>query len=372
MPFRQLYVENEGLSLITPRAYINAESNVFDKAFNDGMDMEEWDDWMKWEGNANEVILPVQLHRKESVASTISSPETWAMGQDSTDVELISTSYTTENGFPFNDASFDFASTQNIKPSRAGPVTRASSSALFSPQQDVRRTIRGFSSLTEAEERNLQDIAMPYHALQNIKLSSSAPASPSSSISRSPSVEPEKHVRKTRKRKSVIDEELPSALCLSRKRGHNAIEKRYRTNLNDKINLLREALPRLRRNSSNESKTDDGEEEASDNEEGKASQQKCGKAATLTMALEYIKHLESAAQRLGDETGVLQTRIGAFEKLAMNGSAMRGAGIPPPTGSERKDRETLESIQAEFTQPKPKPASIPGPVKRRGSRQSKV
>jgi len=67
------------------------------------------------------------------------------------------------------------------------------------------------------------------------------------------------------------------------------------------------------------------------------------------MALEYIKHLELAAQRLGGETSMLQTRINAVEKLAMSGSALR-ASIPPMglerAGLERKNSETLESIQA--------------------------
>lgn len=377
MPFRHLYmgVEGESANLITPRAYINPENNVFEKAFNDGMDMEEWDDWMKWEGNTTDIIVPA-IERQESIASSISSPETWSVDQESTEMGRIPTSYTAGNSFPFSDAPFDFVEPQDLKPTRPGPITRASSAALFQPQ-DTRRSIRGFSSLTEAEERNLQDIAMPYHVLSTIKISPSVPASVSSA-SRSPSAEPEKQARKTRKRKSVTDDDVPSALCLSRKRGHNAIEKRYRTNLNDKINLLREALPKLQRSSSNESsKTCEEEDEEDDQEDTKSSQQKCGKAATLTMALEYIKHLELAAQRLGDETCTLQTRIGAFEKLAMSGSMSRGNGILPPVGLERiepvrKNSETLESIQAEFTQPKPKAASVSGPAKRRGSRQVKA
>lgn len=378
MPFRHLYIGtgDDGVNLITPRAYINPENNVFDKAFNDGMDMEEWDDWMKWEGNTTDIIVPA-IERRESVASSISSPETWSMDQESVEMGRISTSYHPENGLPFIDAPFDFVESQDLKPTRPGPITRASSAALFQPQQDTRRSIRGYSSLTEAEERNLQDIAMPYHALSKIKISPSIITS-TSSVSRSPSAEPEKQARKTRKRKSITDDDVPSALCLSRKRGHNAIEKRYRTNLNDKINLLREALPKLQRSSSNESsKTCDDEDEEDDQEDTKSAQQKCGKAATLTMALEYIKHLELAAQRLGDETCTLQTRIGAFEKLAMSGSMSRGNGVLPPVGLERielvrKNSETLESIQAEFTQPKPKAASVSGPAKRRGSRQVKA
>jgi hypothetical protein len=223
MPFRHLYGggADESVNLVTPRANNYVENNVFDKAFNDGMDMEEWNDWMKWEG-APDASIPV-IHRRQSIAISISSPETWSMDQESADMECISTSYTSESGFPFTDAPYDFVETQDIKPARPGPITRASSAAHYQPQQDVRGSTRGYSSLTEAEERNLQNIAMPYHALSKIKISPSVPAS-FSSISRSPSTEPEKQARKSRKRKSVDDGEIPSALCLSRKRGHNAIE----------------------------------------------------------------------------------------------------------------------------------------------------
>lgn len=125
-------------------------------------------------------------------------------------------------------------------------------------------------------------------------------------------------------------------------------QKRYRTNLNDKINLLREALPTLQRNNSESRGGNDDELEGSDNEDSKANAQKCGKAATLTLALDYIKHLELAAQRLGDQTGALQTRIGAFEKLAMSGAGLRGAPLSMVQSAVpmSSNTESLESIQA--------------------------
>jgi hypothetical protein len=346
MSARNLYLRasNGELELITPRGLVNPENNVFDKAFNAEMDMEEWDDWMKWEGGAAEIQFPES--RRESLISNISSPETWSTDRESAGREAISASYSTANEFPFEDAPFELEEAPLASSGLPGTLFPSK----LQPQQDLRRSFRGFSSLTEAEERDLQDIAMPYRMLSSIKLGSepSSPTSSHSTESPSPSPEPETRTRKTKKRKSSLDdEELPSALCQSRKRGHNAIEKRYRTNLNDKINCLRQGIPSLRRQSGSDSKSD---EEAQDSDaegiDSKTGQQKYGKAAILTRALEYIKHLESTTQRLGGEVDILKTRVGAFEKLAMSGSIVLNGKVAPQSGLVRVKSETLETIQA--------------------------
>jgi len=333
--------------LITPRGLGNPENNVFDKAFNAEIDMEEWDDWMRWE--ASELEIPES--RRERIASNTSSPETWSTDHESAGREQISYSYSASNEFPFEDAPFEIDETPLQSSSLPLSLPGTLFPASLQPHQDLRRSFRGFSSLTEAEERDLQDIAMPSRMLSAIKLASmpSTPTSSHSSHSPSPSPEPESRTRKTRKRKSSQDDgELPSALCQSRKRGHNAIEKRYRTNLNDKINCLRLGIPSLSRRSSADSKSDE-EAEDSDAEDmdSKTAQQKYGKAAILTRALEYIKHLETTTQRLGSEVDVLTTRVGAFEKLAMSGSIiLNGKGLDVQSALTPVKMETLETIQA--------------------------
>jgi len=349
MSSRNLYLRapNGELELITPRGLGNPENNVFDKAFNAEIDMEEWDDWMRWE--ASELEIPES--RRESLASNISSPETWSTDHESAGREQISCSYSTSNEFPFEDAPFEIDETPLQSSGLPVGLPGTLFPASLQPQQDLRRSFRGFSSLTEAEERDLQDIAMPSRMLSAIKLASvpSTPTSSRSSHSPSPSPEPESRTRKTRKRKSSQDDdEVPSALCQSRKRGHNAIEKRYRTNLNDKINCLRLGIPSLSRRSSADSKSDE-EAEDSDAEDmdSKTAQQKYGKAAILTRALEYIKHLETTTQRLGSEVDTLTTRVGAFEKLAMSGSiVLNGKGLDVQSVLTPVKMETLETIQA--------------------------
>ncbi|PMD54639.1 uncharacterized protein K444DRAFT_109714 [Hyaloscypha bicolor E] len=354
MPSRNLYLRapNGELELITPRCFVSPENNVFDKAFNTEIDMEEWDDWMKWE--ASELEFPES--RRESLASNISSPETWSTDHESTGKDQISCTYTTVNEFPVEDAPFEIDETplQSIGLPLGLPGTLFLAS--LQPQQDLRRSFRGFSSLTEAEERDLQDIAMPSRMLSAIKLASepSSRTSSQSNHSRSPSPEPETRTRKTRKRKSSEDDdEVPSALCQSRKRGHNAIEKRR---------------------SSSDVKSDEEAEDSNEDMDSKTAQQKYGKAAILTRALEYIKHLETTTQRLGCEVDVLTIRVGAFEKLAMSGSCiLDGKGIEAQSVLSPVKIETLQSIQADFKQIKPKlRATSTAAPRRRGSKQAKI
>lgn len=370
MPIRNLYLRgsNGSLEQLTPRGLADPDSNVFDKAFstdptNDPVDMEDWNDWMKWESGIDAPILD----RKHSNESTASSQGNWFSDIESSGKDAASGPLTADNDFSFEDAPFEFDDTMtspHMGPGNEAPIFEA----------DRERTYRRYSTLTPAEEKSLQNIAMPY-LLSKVKISS-VPSSPilsqQSSISPTPSPEPEPEVRtrKTKKRRANIDDEdVPSALCQSRKRGHNAIEKRYRTNLNDKINCLRQGVPSLCGTSHSADEADDSDAEGVDSKIG---QQKYGKAAILTRALEYIQHLESTSQRLGGEVTTLKIRVGAFEKLAMSGSMIiNSAGTPlnePPVVKS----ETLQSIKADFKQikPKTKPTSTKSAATRRGSSRS--
>lgn len=72
-----------------------------------------------------------------------------------------------------------------------------------------------------------------------------------------------------------------------RRKTHNAIEKRYRTRLNDKITELRDSIPSLR--------TRCGEKSGGEND---PNPQKVNKANILEKATEYIKYLEESNRRL--------------------------------------------------------------------------
>lgn len=125
-----------------------------------------------------------------------------------------------------------------------------------------------------------------------------------------------------RKRKSSIDEDdegddSPPPTNSSRpvkKTAHNMIEKRYRTNLNDKIAALRDSVPSLRVMSKKNSRG----EEVHEDLQGLTPAHKLNKATVLSKATEYIAHLEKRNKYLVKENAALKSRVDAFEILVMS------------------------------------------------------
>ncbi|ENH61855.1 Sterol regulatory element-binding protein 1 [Fusarium oxysporum f. sp. cubense race 1] len=195
------------------------------------------------------------------------------------------------------------------------------------------------SHLTPALQEKLRNIAMPPHLQYHSPKSASSPDSANGELRRGVFSSPDPadgSSKASRKRKSSADpedeeEEEEDGDQPVKKTAHNMIEKRYRTNLNDKIAALRDSVPSLRIMS----KSARGEDTTEDREElhGLTPAHKLNKATVLSKATEYIRHLEKRNNRLLDENGAMQARIAAFEKLFMAG-AMNGAISPlqqPPT-----------------------------------------
>ena len=88
------------------------------------------------------------------------------------------------------------------------------------------------------------------------------------------------------------------------KRSHNAIEKRYRTNLNEKIAALRDAVPSLRKLSA----------VAADDMDSPSSAQRLNKATVLSKAIEYIQYLEGRNKRLEEENAILRAAVATTEQ----------------------------------------------------------
>ncbi|KAG4414296.1 hypothetical protein IFR04_012542, partial [Cadophora malorum] len=315
---------------------------------NEGTGLEEWETWMSWESGASEHLPPVDL--VESTVSTLTAADIGDL--DTSGSDIMSALYPNTGQFSMDDATFELddtslPSTNSAQSLECSTCPLPTIYSAQNQQRGRRRSFRGVSSLTIAEEKALKEIAMPCNTLSNIKVTSAATFSiecQSPTSSSGPS-EPKVRSRKINKRKSVNLEECSSAVpCQSRKRGHNAIEKKYRTNLNEKIESLREGVPSWGVNT-NTSKED------SDVEDGKAAgQQKYGKAVVLTRALDYIQHLEGTTQRLSGEVDILKSRIGAFEKLAMSGSnVLNGNGVEVMNRPALTETETLKSIQSVST-----------------------
>lgn len=120
-----------------------------------------------------------------------------------------------------------------------------------------------------------------------------------------------------------------------KKTAHNMIEKRYRTNLNDKIAALRDSVPSLRvmsRANGNGEEDDDPEDL-----EGLTPAHKLNKATVLSKATEYIRHLEKRNKRLQEEVAALKGRIESYEKMAISGPMALHGPISTPDGSRYQE-----------------------------------
>lgn len=93
-----------------------------------------------------------------------------------------------------------------------------------------------------------------------------------------------------------------------RRSTHNAIEKRYRVKLNEKIAELRDSIPSLRQQAATTPGGSPlGESSATDPVSG----QKINKANILEKATEYVKHLENCNRRLQSELQRARAEAGA-------------------------------------------------------------
>ena len=117
------------------------------------------------------------------------------------------------------------------------------------------------NTLTAAQQEKLRNIAMPQHLQYRSQHSPESTSTKSISIS-----SPGENNERSRKRKSsqdVEDDDDDESNPPVKKTAHNMIEKRYRTNLNDKIAALRDSVPSLRIMT----KSARGEDTADDREE---------------------------------------------------------------------------------------------------------
>ncbi|OBT98183.1 hypothetical protein VE01_03807 [Pseudogymnoascus verrucosus] len=198
-------------------------------------------------------------------------------------------------------------------------------------------------TLSVAQQELLRSIAMPAHLQYPSARESRSPhsRSPHSATSRrqsgSVTMSSPDHQSRTRKRKSSTDgnEEDHSGDETGqrpvKKTAHNMIEKRYRTNLNDKILALRDSVPSLRVMTKS-ARGSDGSTEVEDLE-GLIPAHKLNKATVLSKATEYIRHLEKRSKRLAEENESMKARVAAFEKLFLSGSMgfnMTPNPTPPP------------------------------------------
>ncbi|PVH68297.1 hypothetical protein DL98DRAFT_522848 [Cadophora sp. DSE1049] len=109
-----------------------------------------------------------------------------------------------------------------------------------------------------------------------------------------------------------------SPIGKGQKNSHNLIEKRYRNNLNSKINALRDSIPSL----CSTSKEEEGEDAIDSDCCEMRKAQKCNKGTILDKAIQYIAELEKEVQRLSKENSrlemIVKGRIPSYLMLGLN------------------------------------------------------
>ncbi|KAH6678336.1 hypothetical protein B0J14DRAFT_582472 [Halenospora varia] len=204
------------------------------------------------------------------------------------------------------------------------------------------------NTLTAAQQEKLRNIAMPQHLQYRGQHSPNSTNSYKSNSVSSPEANDNNRKRKSSASADDEDEEDSSDHPPVKKTAHNMIEKRYRTNLNDKIAALRESVPSLRIMT----KSARGEDTADDREElhGLTPAHKLNKATVLSKATEYICHLEKRNKRLQEENMEQKARLAAFETLFRSGSMGFNPGPPLSTAYQ---------YPREYSTPGPSPTGDP-------------
>ncbi|KAI3324232.1 helix-loop-helix DNA-binding domain-containing protein [Xylariaceae sp. AK1471] len=197
-------------------------------------------------------------------------------------------------------------------------------------------------SITDAERQRLLAIALgtgqapPQHAPQPPAVADfhfEMTQSPSDSTSNTPEPKPRSTATRpsapSRKNSSETVEKTKEKPKNSERAAHNDIERKYRTNLKDKIAELRDAIPSLR--------SIPEDDDATSPVGSSRTAPKVSKGTVLTKATEYIHQLERRNRSVAQKNEELARRLQAFEQLvgAPPGSNWRPQGYGGPVYNQR-------------------------------------
>ncbi|KAK4042381.1 hypothetical protein C8A01DRAFT_44631 [Parachaetomium inaequale] len=120
------------------------------------------------------------------------------------------------------------------------------------------------------------------------------------------------------KKQGSVSEKDKEKAKAGERTAHNDIERKYRTNLKDKISELRDAVPALRTISENDIEDEETQPSRTAN---------VSKGTVLTKATEYIHLLERRNKQIEQEHRELSRRLQAFEQL-LNATARQAYTMP--------------------------------------------
>ncbi|KAH7038559.1 hypothetical protein B0J12DRAFT_257764 [Macrophomina phaseolina] len=299
----------------------------------DSFPQSNWEEWMRWDPNAQTQNPPSQdidgsgpVHFLKPEAK--SPHDSHSLPPSGLPRPPMNIPFTFGEGVE-NPPAFHF--NHNNSPSVTEPQQQTTSyfssdNPVWNNNQTLDQPESGLFSPLSIDQQQMQAHSVPqppqstpslHHSPSSVN-SGSDPKTSSSSQQSSPEPVPS-GINKKRKSSTEEDsgnDQKPNKQPPVKKTAHNMIEKRYRTNLNDKIAALRDSVPSLRvmsrANNGNGEEEDDPEDL-----EGLTPAHKLNKATVLSKATEYIRHLEKRNKRLNEEVEALKARLESYDKFAM-------------------------------------------------------
>ncbi|KAI9304748.1 helix-loop-helix DNA-binding domain-containing protein [Cunninghamella echinulata] len=230
--------------------------------------------------------------------------------------------------FTANDMIFSTSSSSSSS-STSPPITNISPQPPFTDIYDMGSILIPSDDIITPTTSLSTGSSTTIHSFQT----SPSPSSSSSSLSPASScisnmmhfTHPISPIEETIKEEDEDDEDEYDCMTLNqsqqqpnlpfKKVAHNAIERRYRNNINDRIKELQQVVPALCRdvdNSDGSRSMDDDEDLIEEEEDGIPVARKLNKATILQKATEYIKYLKYSQQLLKQENEMLQRMIQAL------------------------------------------------------------
>lgn len=210
-----------------------------EEAFNFG----SFEDWMRWDDPSDAALSPeiefMPEFKTEPLSSTLEYPKSSGGSNSRMTINNREESVEFSRDALSEEPTFQSPENQNSP----GENLYSTPLSWSQPLPGTESRVPFGNYLSPQQEARLRDIAMPPSRTRAVQY----PGSPSSD---------DMGVDNSRKRKSSVDEDddddtpLPQTSSNKhppvKKTAHNMIEKRYRTNLNDKIAALRDSVPSLR------------------------------------------------------------------------------------------------------------------------------
>ncbi|EOD53146.1 putative sterol regulatory element binding protein sre1 protein [Neofusicoccum parvum UCRNP2] len=295
-----------------------------------------WEEWMRWDPNAQTQNPPSQDIDGPGPVHFL-KPETKSPHEPHS-LPPSGLPRPAMNNIPFtfgegieSSPAFHFNNPNNNNNNSPSVTEPQQNGSYFSPnnpvwnnQQAIDQADSGLFSPLSIDQQQMQSVPQPPQSTPSLHHSpssvNSGPDPKTSSSSQQSSPEPVANSN-IKKRKSSTEDDSSTdhkgdKQPPVKKTAHNMIEKRYRTNLNDKIAALRDSVPSLRVMSRANGGNGDEEDDPEDLE-GLTPAHKLNKATVLSKATEYIRHLEKRNKRLNEEVDALKARLESYDKFAM-------------------------------------------------------